>query len=224
MSKHPWRVTNPLMYIFQQEAITKQYNVVLMGQAHWYLQARITKHANFDIILDQSRCIVLICNRFLPSKGVENVTDSKRKRYAAPLPYDFVATKEDRSESYAEVLQLQEKFGFEYTSAIGMFIYLMNIAFILHFPITKLEKFNTLPGRTHFKALVHLLNHLRCNYTTFGITYYSELSRSPIAQLTKESCGEEMKAPQLSSLTLLGKTALTLVGAQAPTCCFRKTG
>ena len=111
--------------------------------------------------MDQSRYIALICNRFLPNKGVENVTNVECKKYAAPLPYNFVATKEDRSSTYVEVLDLQEEFGFEYASAIGMLIYLMNTAFILHFAITKLGKFNSMPGRNHFKALLHLLNHLR---------------------------------------------------------------
>ena len=129
-----------------------QYKVDFLGQAHWYLQSRITRHANFDITFDQSRYIAVMCNRFLPNLGIANVTDAERKRFAAPLPHDFVATKEDKSASYLDVLQLQEEFGFEYPSAIGMLIYLMNTAFAFHFPISKLAKFNSLPGQKHFKA------------------------------------------------------------------------
>lgn len=102
-----------------EAAVTKQYNVEFMGQAHWYLQARITQSANYDITIDQSRYIALICNRFLPQKGVKGVTDAERKKYAAPLPYNFVASKEDRSETYIQVLQLQEEFGFEYASVMA---------------------------------------------------------------------------------------------------------
>ena len=144
----------------------------------------------FGIALDQSRYIALIFNRFLPSKGVEDVTNSEIKRYVALLPYDFVATKEDRSASYMEVLQLEEKLGIGYTSAIEMLIYLMCTAFILHFSITKLRKSDTLPDKTYFKAMTHLLNHLRCNHTTFGITDYSKPILSPVAQPIKNSCRE----------------------------------
>ena len=178
-----------------EAAVSKQYNVELMGQAHWYLQARITQSANYDITIDQSRYIALICNRFLPQKGVEGVTDAERKKYAAPLPYDFVATKEDRSKTYVEVLQLQEEYGFEYASVIGMLIYLMNTAFILHFAITKLGKFNALPGEKHFKAVKHILNHLRCNHTSFGITYYADPKRLPLNQLLKDHVGTELDSP-----------------------------
>ena len=39
-----------------------------------------------------------------------------------------------------------------------------------------------LPGRTHFRALQHLLHHIRCNHT-FGLTYYSDPLASPLAKL-----------------------------------------
>ena len=136
-----------------EEDISDQFDVDLLGQAPWYLQSRITQHANYDIGIDQSRYIALIVSRFLPSLGVEDVTDSERKKYSAPLPYDFVANKDDRSDTYLQVIALQEEFRFEYASVIGMLIYLMNTAFLLHFPISKLGKFNSLPGRKHFKAV-----------------------------------------------------------------------
>ena len=75
-----------------------------------------------------------------------------------PLSTTFVAQKEDCSQNYVEVMELQEEFGFEYPSVIGSLIYLMNTGFALHFAITKLAKFNALPGRAHFKAVKHLLN------------------------------------------------------------------
>ena len=126
-------------------------------------------------------------SRFLPTLGVEGVTDAERKKYAAPLPYDFVASKEDRSQTYLQVVELQEEFGFEYASVIGMLIYLMNTSFMLHFPIFKLGKFNSLPGRKHFKAVYHLLRYLRCNHLNFGIRYYSGPKSSPIRKLLKEN-------------------------------------
>ena len=83
-----------------EKAISNEFDVDLLGQAHWYLQSRITQHSNYDIGIDQSRYIALIVSRFPPSLGVEGVTDAERKKYSAPLPYDFVASKEDRSENY----------------------------------------------------------------------------------------------------------------------------
>ena len=144
--------------------VGQRFDVDLMGQAHWYLQSRITQSANFDITVDQSRYIALIIARFLPQLGVDNVTDEEKKKYDTPLPHDFVATKKERSENYLEVLKLQEEFGFEYASVIGMLIYLMNTAFMLNFAISKLGKFNSLPGRKHFKALNHMLRYLRCHH------------------------------------------------------------
>ena len=45
-----------------EEAVTKKYDVELMGQAHWYLQSRITQSENYDVTIDQSRYVALICN------------------------------------------------------------------------------------------------------------------------------------------------------------------
>ena len=109
-----------------EKDISDHFDVDLLGQAHWYLQSRITQHTNYDIGIDQSRYIALIVSRFLPSLGVEGVTDSERRKYSAPLPYDFIASKDDRSDTYLQVIALQEEFGFEYASVIGMLIYLMN--------------------------------------------------------------------------------------------------
>ena len=39
-----------------------------------------------------------------------------------------------------------------------------------------------MPGRTHFKTLIHLLHHIRC-YHTDGLTYYSDVIDSPLASL-----------------------------------------
>jgi hypothetical protein len=38
-----------------ETAVSKMFNVELLGQARWCLQGRITQHANFSITLDQSR-------------------------------------------------------------------------------------------------------------------------------------------------------------------------
>ena len=76
-----------------EEAIAKRFDVDLLGQAHWYLQSRVTQPANFDVTVNQSRYIALIVSRFLPSIDINNLTDAQLKRFSAPLPYDFVAQK-----------------------------------------------------------------------------------------------------------------------------------
>ena len=153
-----------------EKDVCEKYDVDMMGQAHWYLQSRITQHTNYDVTIDQSRYIALMCNRFMPNIGIENITERELLKYAAPLPTEFIASKEDASENYMQVKELEEEFGFEYASLIGMLIYLMNTAFILHFPITKLARFMALPGKTHSKAATHLLKFFRCHHRKYGLT------------------------------------------------------
>ena len=78
-----------------------------------------------------------------------------------------------------------------------MLIYLMNTAFALHFAISKLAKFTTLPGCVHFKALSHLLHYLRCHHTSFGVTYYSDVERSPVYHLLKDNTECDPSAPMV---------------------------
>jgi hypothetical protein len=47
-------------------AMCKRYDCKLLGQMHWFLQARITQHENFDITIDQSRYAASMCSHFLP--------------------------------------------------------------------------------------------------------------------------------------------------------------
>ena len=105
--------------------------------------------------------------------------------------YDFVATKKDCSPDIETVQKLQEKFGFEYASVIGMLIYLLNTVYFLHFVISKLGNFNAL----YFKAVKHLLMHLAYNRLKCGVTFYSGVTRSPIYQLVKENTDANPDAP-----------------------------
>ena len=163
--------------------ISSHFDVELMGQAHWYLQARITQHANFDITLDQSRYAALICNRFIPSLTIDSVTPEDCETYKRPLPNDFIATKEDQANDMFEVKRLADEFGFKYSSVVGMLIFSMNTFIYLHFGIRKLAKFNTRPGRKHYEAAAHILRHLRCNTRRGGLRYYANLADSPFTKL-----------------------------------------
>ena len=125
-----------------------------MGIAHWYLQGRLLQNEDYSIVLDQSRYMALIASRFLPQHDNTNITKEDKEKYHSPLPTTFVATKKDCSNNLLEVQTLEEEFGFQYSSAIGMLIFLLNTATVLHFAIRKLARFNTLPGRNHYKALI----------------------------------------------------------------------
>ena len=106
--------------------------------------------------------MALIASRFLPQAEVTNPSKEDVEKFAAPLPTTFVPTIKDKAENYVLVKENEATFGFQYSSAVGMLIFLWNTAIVLHFGIRNLAKFNTLPGENHYKALIHLLNHIRC--------------------------------------------------------------
>jgi hypothetical protein len=165
-----------------ESAMCKRFDCKLLGQLHWFLKARITQHSNFDITIDQARYCASICTKFLPTYSVSDISDQDALKYASMLPSEFVFTKQDNSASYFELRDLEDEYGFRYPVAIGCLIWILNTYPRLQFPIRKLAKFMRLPGRNHFKALLHLLHHIRCNHTV-GITYYSDVLDSPLARL-----------------------------------------
>ena len=166
--------------------LQKRFDVELMGQAHWYLQARITQEANHSIVLDQARYMALISSRFLPQYPTTNITNEDKAKYSSPLPASFVPSKKKQSKNFLEAKELEKEYGFQYSSAIGMLIYLMNTAMTLQYAIRKLAKFNTLPGKDHYKALIHLLHHVRTHRTDFGLKFYSPDDHPPIHALVKQ--------------------------------------
>ena len=163
--------------------IASHFDVELLGQAHWHLQARITQHTNFDITLDQSRYAALICNRFTPSLTLDAVTPEDQEKHMRPLPNDFIATKDDQASDMLEVKRLADEFGFQCSSVVGMLIFSMNTFVRLHFGIRKLAKFKARPGRKHCEAAAHLLRHLRCNARRGGLRCCANLDDSPFTKL-----------------------------------------
>ena len=102
-----YSTSDEMRKVFGRDVCNK-YDVDMMGQAHWYLQSRITQHTNYDVTIAQSRYIALMCSRFMPNIGIENITESEMLKYAAPLPTEFVASKADNSENYMQVKDLEE--------------------------------------------------------------------------------------------------------------------
>jgi hypothetical protein len=140
-----------------EAAVKADFDVDFLGQAHWYLQARITQHTDFSVTLDQSRYAALICTRFIPTLPISSVTPADCEKYRQVLPSGFVATKQDMANDMFEVKRLEDEFGFKYASVIGMFIFSMNTFVYLHFAIRKLAKFMIRPGRVHYAAALALL-------------------------------------------------------------------
>lgn len=163
--------------------LSKRFEVELLGQAHWYLQARVTQHSDYSITLDQARYSALISARFLPNYSTTEISSEDVEKYQTPLPRDFIASVEDQSPTYLDSKDLEKEYGFQYSSAIGMLIFLMNTASTLQFAIRKLAKFNNRPGRKHYQALIHLLHHVRTQRLSMGLRFYSPKSTSPIQTL-----------------------------------------
>ena len=168
--------------------LKSKFDVEDMGQAHWYLQGRLIQNEDFSILLDQSRYMALIAARFLPQFDNTNITTEDREEHQSPLPATFVPTKQDCSANALEVKALEKQHGFQYSSATGMLIYLLNTGTAVQFAIRKLAKFNALPGKKHYKALIHLIHHLRTHKLTYGTKFYPPNSNPPINDLIKRCC------------------------------------
>lgn len=142
---------------------------------------RITRDHIGNYTLDQARYIKTVTDKFLRIPESEN--DSITQRF---LPADFLPTKNDCSLDEKSVKLLETEFGFEYSSAIGSLIYILNTRPDVMFPIMKLAKFMQKPGRVHFEALIHLLKYLRSN-RCYGLKYYRYIEDSPIHVLLLEN-------------------------------------
>ena len=96
--------------------------------------------------------------------------------------FDVRVTKEDCATDLFALKELEYEFQLDYPVVIGCLLWILNTYPRLQFAIRKLAKYMRLPGRTHFRAIQHLLHHIRCNHA-FGLTYYSEVLDSPLAKL-----------------------------------------
>jgi len=74
-----------------KDKISKRFDVEFLGQAHWYLSARIHQDAEFNVTLDQARYCKSIINRFLEKAGAKK----KPRFHNTILPAEFVPSAED---------------------------------------------------------------------------------------------------------------------------------
>ena len=130
-----------------EEKLKSQFNLELVGQAHWYLGTRINQLANFDIELDQSRYCMSLVKKYLNAAGAPKVD----RLHATPLALDFVPTSDDCSLNEETAKRLENEYNIDFAS-VGSLIYLgMTRCDIVH-AVNKLAKYTRQPGRNHFEA------------------------------------------------------------------------
>ena len=132
-----------------------------MGMSHWYLQGRLTQKEDYSVMLVQSQCMALIASRYLLQHNNTIVTKGDKTKHESPLPATFVPTKKKCVTNLLAVQLLEQTYGFQYSSVIGMLIFLLKTATVLQYAIRKVACFNALPGEKHFKALINWLHNVR---------------------------------------------------------------
>ncbi len=93
-----------------KDKLSKRFDVEFLGQAHWYLSARIHQDTDFNVILDQARYCKAIVNRFLEKAGAKK----KPRFHSTILPADFVPSAEDYSKDEESAKILQEEYGIDF--------------------------------------------------------------------------------------------------------------
>jgi hypothetical protein len=167
------------------DALSKRFDCETKPFADWYLQARISQDKDFNITLDQQRYSKAVVQRYLPSASAEPST-ADSKKFENPLPYDYKWTSSDNSATIADVATLEREFGFKMRQVVGSLNFLANTAFKQLFAIRKACKHMHMPGRSHFRALLHLLHHIRC-HPPKALKYYSDASKSPLTAMLREA-------------------------------------
>jgi hypothetical protein len=175
--------------------IAKRFDVEIKPKADWYLQSRIRQDEQGNIYLDQQRYSKSIVRRYLPNANAEPTPEDCHK-YKSPLPSGFKFTKADNSPDNAAVRDLEAEFGYRYIEAVGSLNYLANTAMEELFAIRKLCRHMNLPGRNHFKALTHLIHHLRCHPTNATV-FYKNVKDSPVYKMLVNDLKKDIIDPTL---------------------------
>ena len=171
--------------------LAERFDVEWNDKAQWYLQARIEQYPNGDITLDQYRYSRSIVERYLPTFANDEVTDRDLEKYRSPLPAGFKWSADDCSTSQAQVRQLERDFGFRYIEAVGSLNYLSGTAIEELYATRKACKYMRFPGRRHFRAVLHLLHHLRC-HPPKALRYYAAPQTSPVSRLIVDAGHSEV--------------------------------
>ena len=57
---------------------------------------------------------------------MDKISKEEKEQYSSPLPSEFVASVKDKSQDLFAVKSLEATYGFQYSSVVGMLIFLMN--------------------------------------------------------------------------------------------------
>ena len=170
--------TDPNELVQYKAELEKHFEIQWHPNANWFLQARINRDQHGDITLDQNRYSKSIVQKYIPNAQYPP-SETDLRKYQHPLPNNFTWNKSDCSNNITEVQQLESQFQFRFIEVVGSLIYLSNTAVRQLFAIRKLCKFMHMPGRRHFEAASHLLNHLRC-HPARSLKYYRDITKSPL--------------------------------------------
>ena len=108
---------------------------------------------------------------------VANETD--KQKFASPLPTEMVILSTDRSTTKEEVKALELKYSIRPIEAIASLNFLSNTTYEETYAIRKLCSIMSMPGEPHFKALIHLLHHIR-SHPPNAICFYCNVTHSPL--------------------------------------------
>jgi hypothetical protein len=161
-----------------KDKLSKRFDVEFLGQAHWYLSARIHQDADFNITLDQARYCKAIVNRFLEKAGAK----MKPRFHSTILPAECVPSVEDSSKDEETAKTLQEEYGVDFASCVGALLYLSYTRPDITYAVVKFAKYTRCPGVAHMEALLHILRYLRDNMY-LGLKFYSDITMSPVPRL-----------------------------------------
>jgi hypothetical protein len=150
-------------------------------RADWYLNARISQDASKNIMIDQRRYALAIVSRYIPNAPTAASAEDI-KLYRNPQPLDHKWTREDCSKTVEEVRVLEQQYGFRYPEVVGSLNFLSNSTYKQLFTMRKCCSYMQKPGPAHFKALNHLLHHLRC-HPPKPIMFYHKVHESPLANM-----------------------------------------
>ncbi len=103
-----------------KDKLSKRFDVEFLGQAPWYLSARIYQDTDFNITLDQARYCKAIVNRFLEKAGAKKIP----RFHSTILPAEIVPSVEDCSKDEEAAKTLQEECGIDFASCVGVLLYL----------------------------------------------------------------------------------------------------
>ena len=98
---------------------------------------------------------------------------------------DMIFTKDDAYNRYDQVEMLNRGFNAYYIPCIGSLIDLLSTRVDLIFPVHKLAKFSSNPGKVNFEVLVHLLRYIREN-KILVLNYYANIKYVPLSDLLRQ--------------------------------------